>query len=123
MSAGQQGPNEREEPFCTKNILVCHSLSHLFNETYGPEKEPDIHRAVDAPEMGPGVHSGRPGEMSGSYGDSDMFNLPQLFEIEAEADTHQGESGPEMKPSFHRPGEMSGSWYGDPDMLNLPQLF
>ena len=51
MSAGQQGPNEREEPFCTKNILVCHSLSHLFNETYGPEKEPDMQRAVHAKGM------------------------------------------------------------------------
>ena len=59
-------------------------MSHLFNETYGLEK--------------PGVDPGRPGEMSGSYGDSDMFNLPQLFEMEAEAVTHQGESDADSTP-------------------------
>ena len=74
-------------------------MSYLFIEMYGPEKEQDTGRAVDAKAMEPGVHPGRPGEMSGSwYGDPDMFNLPQLFEMEAEAVTHQGESDADSTP-------------------------
>ena len=72
-----------------------------------------------------------------------MFNLPEIFEVEAEADSHQGGSAPKMAPdivtntqdnsgprglppALHRPGEMSGSWYVDPDspdIFNLPQLY
>ena len=57
-------------------------MSHLFNETYGPEKEQDTRRAVDAKGMEPGVHPGRPGEMSGSwYRDPDIFMIPLILLI------------------------------------------
>ena len=77
--------------------------------------------------------------MPGSYGDLDMFNLPELFEVETEADIYHGGSAPKMAPdivtntqdnsgprglppALLRPIEMSESWYGDPDIFMIPLI-